>query len=316
MTENRRPPWPASWPPFWRTALHVAIATGVGNVALAGAFVVIVEVVLNRPGSIYVQQKLLMVGMVVIPLVLSALVCGIVARARWRTVISLVIAFFMGFVVFVPTFLRGGIYIFYIGYFPNIIAMVIKALMSCSPFFQMPLGDYRPSLAALITLTGTMAAVGLVCKIWTLFGRRMLVVAEIVLWFIAMTILVTLACDPGHAYIPGISSGYAWSIMCPTVVTLYFAITVWLFARISGGGRPWPLGIACIVGTLMFSASVFWARATGLRELLLDAISPIANFPDIVRSFVWCISVGVLFPATYAITARILISAVEGAKDK
>ncbi|MEW6358297.1 MAG: hypothetical protein AB1696_18330 [Planctomycetota bacterium] len=35
MTDQTRTPWPRSWPPFWRGALHVAIATGVGNVTIA-----------------------------------------------------------------------------------------------------------------------------------------------------------------------------------------------------------------------------------------------------------------------------------------
>lgn len=35
MSERREQSWPGSWPPFWRGALHVMIATGVGNVLQA-----------------------------------------------------------------------------------------------------------------------------------------------------------------------------------------------------------------------------------------------------------------------------------------
>lgn len=41
MDGPEKTPWPRSWPPFWRAALHIAIATAAGNVTFAAGVTVL-----------------------------------------------------------------------------------------------------------------------------------------------------------------------------------------------------------------------------------------------------------------------------------
>ncbi|MEW6358101.1 MAG: hypothetical protein AB1696_17340 [Planctomycetota bacterium] len=95
MSEEKKQPWPASWPPFWRLVLHIAIATAVGNVALAGGFAFLVPP--SHASTAWILTALSgETSMILIILVSAGLM-----RAEWRTASRLLLAFFLGTLVMV-----------------------------------------------------------------------------------------------------------------------------------------------------------------------------------------------------------------------
>ncbi|MEW6357504.1 MAG: hypothetical protein AB1696_14330 [Planctomycetota bacterium] len=99
MSEDKKQPWPASWPPFWRAALHVAIATGAGNFFRAVAKVSLVLCDRWFPigklsfSSQYLSFSLqLCVDDCIAPL-LTVVVLVLLARPTRRAAVALLLAF-------------------------------------------------------------------------------------------------------------------------------------------------------------------------------------------------------------------------------
>jgi len=92
MRESGKRPWPASWPPFYRAMLHVAIATAVGNVAL-GAYIA-VDVCHGWLSLLFgLSMSIVACEMTI---VLTVLTCARLARADRHTTLSLLVSYFVG----------------------------------------------------------------------------------------------------------------------------------------------------------------------------------------------------------------------------
>lgn len=86
MSGEKKQPWPASWPPFWRAVLHVLIAAGVGNLLWALCYCD-----LGYPPS--VVSAVVGAEATVLLMVLTVLLLG---RARRPVVLSLLAAYCLG----------------------------------------------------------------------------------------------------------------------------------------------------------------------------------------------------------------------------
>jgi len=85
MSDEKKQPWPASWPPFWRTVLHIAIAAAAGNVVLVTTL--FLPALSTKPSYLF---PLCLMSVTI------ALVCGRLAQEKRRTILVLAVAFLLG----------------------------------------------------------------------------------------------------------------------------------------------------------------------------------------------------------------------------
>lgn len=96
MSVTRRQPWPRSWPPFRRAALHVVIAT------VTTTFFLLVAVIGGAEIGPLVQggdRLLLIVLLATVAAGLPVLLCAGLARTSGRTALRLLAAYVLGAVV-------------------------------------------------------------------------------------------------------------------------------------------------------------------------------------------------------------------------
>lgn len=101
MDENQRTAWPSSWPPVWRTILHIAIATGVSNVAPV-ALMWAVPVVAFRARSL--RYLVFAAALILLPLLPSLIPC-LLSRANAKMTSALLQVVYVSYAIAVAGFL-------------------------------------------------------------------------------------------------------------------------------------------------------------------------------------------------------------------